>query len=244
MIRVGLSLDFDFFCYEDPSWDFGHTEISSIYQSSAVWALRYVHYDLERLSNIDKADFYPLDIFNQLKDRNLTIMDNAIAGFADSHKHAYDFFASYGDDIDLIINIDAHHDCWYYDDNSNIDGANWLTALRKKAIWVYPSWKNPELDENPYCDIEKIRWTDFDMKEENRVIAMFVCRSSAWVPPHYDVLYSKFVERISDRLYPKILQGVNPREDIDYQALAAQRIKLKKEMDAINTQSTNHTDEA
>ena len=47
MIKLGLSIDFDFFAFEDVMWQFGHTEDSAIYQSSAIWAIRYLHYDLE-----------------------------------------------------------------------------------------------------------------------------------------------------------------------------------------------------
>lgn len=233
-LRIALSIDFDFWSYESPDWDWGHTENSAVYQSSAVWSLRYIHNDLEREASVDKADFYPLDILKELKAKGLTLMDSAHVGFADSHKYAAKFFAPHMSDVDLIINIDAHHDCWPYEDGK-LDCGNWLTSLGKKATWVYPKWKDPMMDPDPVININSCSWKEFTMPDPNHVVAIFVCRSSAWVPPHFDNLYAKFAEKLSNTFYPVVLQGVTPREDIEYEALAFQRVAMKKRLDAINS---------
>jgi hypothetical protein len=241
-LRIALSIDFDFFSAEDPTWDFGHTENSAMYQSSAIWAMRYLHIDLEKEASIDKADFYPLDILKELKKKNLNLMDTAHVGLADSHKYALDFFSPNLSEIDLIVNIDAHHDCWPYENGEKIDCGNWLTAIGKKTTWVYPKWKDPMIDVDPAININAVTWKDFKIEEPNNVVSIFVCRSSAWVPPHFDNLYARFVEKFSDNFYPVILQGVQPREDLEYEALAVQREAMQKRIGEINTHPADNQD--
>ena len=103
-----------------------------------------------------------------------------------------------------------------------------------RATWVHPEWKDPANDSQPYCNIETTSWQNFGPLEDNEVVAMFVCRSSSWVPPHYDNLYTQFVAMLSDKYYPKILQSVSPREDLDYAALNTARRKLRASLNQGN----------
>jgi hypothetical protein len=226
ILKIGLSIDFDYFCFENPIWDFGHGEVNALFKSSALWAARYLHVDLNNEVTLDKADFNPADIIKELKLKGLNIIDGAKMGMADSHKYAYDFFNKYSNNIDAIVNCDAHHDCWPYDPKNKPDCGNWLTALGKPVKWIIPKWKNLEADEAPSIAIDKYTWDAFQIDIPNIVTAAFICRSSAWVPPHLDAAYSEFAGIMAENFYPVVLEPVSPREMLNYSALAKERDKL------------------
>lgn len=206
MKNIGLSIDFDFFCREDPNWQFGHSDKDSL----ATWASRYLHIDLIKETDIKKyADFEPSLILEKLKEKNLTILKNTILGIADDHSLAYGFFKRFNNN--LIINIDAHHDCWPIT-SEYIPCSNWLTRLNTDSITVYPKWKDINLDtEISKTNHKNIKWMDFEINESNMINCVFICRSPQWVAPHLDQEFYKMINNMIKILAPEYLQQIKPR---------------------------------
>jgi hypothetical protein len=227
LLKLGLSIDFDYWSFEDPAWDFGHSEVNPLFKTSSMWAVRYLHIDLIKETALDKTDFHPNEIIKQLKLKGLNIVNGITLAMADSHRHAYDFFSKNGAEIDAILHIDAHHDCWPYEEKNKPDCGNWLTALGKEVNWIIPKWKNIEADAAPSISINKYLWDSFQLDIPNVIVAAFICRSSAWVPPHLDEVYAEFAETMSENFYPQVIESVVPREDLNYRALAIEREKLQ-----------------
>jgi hypothetical protein len=231
-LRIGLSIDFDFFCYEDPAWDLGHNEDEHT-SSNAVWMSRYLHIDLQKECDIaSKADFEPIDVINRLDEKGIRILKNTPLGVADSHKYAYKYFQDMGNNLDLILNLDAHHDSWPMKDpdfdDSDVDCGNWVTALDLPTIWVHPNWADPKTLPDPISVKQSYAWKDFNFTDNNIVMGIFLCRSSAWVPPHLDDEFGEMLHELSKELYPEYLQYPKVRQGIDYKILARERKKIQR----------------
>lgn len=233
-IRIGLSIDFDFWARELPEWDLGHSENSVIMNSPIVWISRYLHIDLQKECDIGTyADFEPNDVINRLDEKGIRIIKNTTLGIADSHKFAYNYFNRMKDNLDLIINLDAHHDSWSIPDKwvaQDVDCGNWVTALGIENMWVYPTWKDPQTMPEPISVKHRYAWKDFNFTDNNIVMAIFLCRSSAWVPPHLDNDFGDLVETLSNEFYPQYLQNPLIRQGIDYKSLARERKKMQRQI--------------
>jgi len=231
-LRIALSIDFDFFSFENPEWDLGHSENAAIMSSPILWTARYLHIDLQKECDIgSKADFPPTDIINRLDEKGIRIPKNTNLAVADSHKHVYKYFNSMRNDIDLILNLDAHHDSWPIPTGfkvEEVDCGNWVTALGIENLWVYPTWKDPKVMPEPISVNHSYAWKDFNFVDNNIVMGVFLCRSSAWVPPHLDEEFGEMLHELSKELYPSYLEYPKIRQGIDYKILAKERRKMQK----------------
>lgn len=215
---IGLSIDFDFFCREDEGWEFGHSENGSEFKDIA-WTARYLHLDLVKECNPNVyADFLPEELLEKLEDRGLIIPPDCPLGIADSHLAAHSWFKS--EKLDMIVHIDAHHDAWPIP-KTGIDCGSWLTDFLIPTIAVYPKWKDPNIDPTPAREgVDIIRWSHFKMTQPNMVVKAFLCRSSAWVPPHLDVMFGDLVSVLSERMSPISLECIKPRPELDLKRIA------------------------
>lgn len=119
---------------------------------------------------------------------------------ADSHSLASNAMVLEG--VDKIWNFDAHHDCGYRpgEDADNlamgrVGCSNWglYAHLVQGAKFVqrYPRWKTRafEAEQAP-------SWVEARFEDPNEVTRtfdrVFVCRSSAWVPPWCDEAFEEF----------------------------------------------------
>ena len=198
-MKIGLSIDFDFFCREKQDWDWIHPLHKESY---TTWLLRYLNIDLQKECDPHKyADFNPVNMKSILSENGFDFSESQY-GVADNHVYAHSFFC-HDKQIKTIINFDAHHDCWPIYKNK-IDCSSWLTSLKNvKAVSVYPKWKDPYADSEPDRDVKIIKWKDFkNEKHKYKVLKTFICRSSPWVPPHLDSLFLKFVDSFTK--YPLI----------------------------------------
>ena len=234
-IRIGLSIDFDFFSFENPEWDLGHSESGAMANNPILWTARYLHIDLQKECDIGvKADFPPTDVINRLDERGIRIPKNTNLAVADSHKFAYEYFSPMRDSLDLIVNLDAHHDSWPVPKDfteKDVDCGNWITALGIPNIWIHPSWKDPLTLPEPVSVKNQYSWKDFNFTDDNIVMAVFLCRSSAWVPPHLDEEFGEMLHELSQELYPEYLQYPKIRQGLDYKILARERRKMQKALE-------------
>lgn len=222
MLKIGISIDFDFFVREDDEWGFGHNEKDR----TGIWTSRYLHVDLHRECDPKKyADFKPEDLLEKFKEKGILIPNDVPLGIADSHLRALKWFEN--DNLDLIINFDAHHDCWVIP-MGGPDCGSWLTALPFDAICVYPKWKDISIDPDPAKkNVKLLHWENFEMNEPNIVTKIFLCRSGAWVPPHLDDLFGDLIHNLSINTLPRYLESLEIRPELNYSQIE----KFRKEME-------------
>lgn len=224
--RVWLSVDWDFFCREEPEWDWGHTEthvhrVLSWDVRASTSLARGV--DLRKETSLKHATPTPGRFWKSLRRLGFTFDGTSRLGIADSHRHAYRFFAGAAGEVQ-IVHVDAHHDLFYSvdaldtsieQDDPRCDDWHLLTLLRGniRSLVVYPPWKG-------LCEWERLMdnilsvdtanawethrtlrkmadacvWGDPDVPATaGPVGAVFICRSSAWTPPWHDKAFNRFV---------------------------------------------------
>jgi hypothetical protein len=202
--QVDLSIDFDFFARELIEWDWGHGDTALF--ATMIWSARYAS-SVDVHAETDPAhwaDFRPVDLIEVLERRGLRMAppSDRPAMFWVSESHRALFTRLQGMPApDVLLHMDAHHDCWPYPDRREPDGVscgNWLTALLRRQQWrnvevIYtrPSWKE---ERERRCDgklhttkVREVVFSDWPGFEEPvQVRNIFLCRSAPWVPPHLD----------------------------------------------------------
>lgn len=191
---VDLSIDFDFFIREEYIWDFGHSEDSGF--TGISWMHRYDSLNLWTETALRTyADFMPYRMVQKLDEKNIRIPKGAHVIVADSHRHAFEVFRR--SPADVLVNIDAHHDC-FTGGHRPLDCGNWVMHLRGarkglKVQQVYPKWKDTDAERAPLAvmapDIYRTAAPNWDawagLPDVHEARTIFLCFSSAWVPPHH-----------------------------------------------------------
>ena len=84
-------------------------------------------------------------------------------------------------------------------DKNELNCGNWAYKLNKeKQILiqqVYPKWKNKEDENKPLCKVKFYKFKDLKFNFE-KVEAIFLAQSPAWVPPHFDKDFVKLVTEV------------------------------------------------
>jgi hypothetical protein len=189
---IGLSIDTDYFSYEDPSWDWGHNESNPIFSTPLIWYTRHAlqDQDLFEKCNVKHADVHPSDLFEELEGFGFKFHRKTKIGCGWSHKFAYDFFKKYKPEH--IINIDAHPDLWEYD---IIDCATWGYHL-KKELGIKYTWIAPKYTKSENTKKYKPRyWNSRLNKLGGEVGAVYICQSPAWVPPFNDTYFLDLLQQ-------------------------------------------------
>lgn len=221
-VNAALSVDYDFFCREDPMWDWGHQE-TPVFESGVAWWSRYRGLLLHKeTSQLKHADVLPERFWDRISSVfDLKNIERIL--LADSHRHAYAFFEGATTQPDFVINIDAHHDFWPIERMPGVQAENWAAHLydkwahATKFVQVYPKWKDPALDgptapRTPVIerDLASFMKSMGSMRKLNggkiRVRDLFICRSPSWVPPHLDKGLLKMIKQITD-MNPLAEQG-------------------------------------
>ena len=199
-----LSIDYDFFIREDPLWDFGHSEgLNAGPLGGAIWFSRYMALDLFEETDPDTyADFQPIQIVEALRQKGFAFPEEKIpVGVGDSHRHALEYLTRLGQP-DVLINIDAHHDC-YEPRGEEVECDTWLTEMIDKwgveVAQIYPGWKDQAWDPAPVRPMSIHAWPEWVPAKEGSplvVQGIYVSRSGTWVPPHHDPGFLDMVDRI------------------------------------------------
>lgn len=222
---VDLSIDFDFFVREKWIWDWGHGEDTTPgddLHNNFLWQVRYQTNMVHMYTAMDPAkhaDFQPtfMKLLGELALKKVMFVHGRTGefGYADSHQHAFPFFQNTKgrtqaerEPPDMLINLDAHHDCWNGDprDPNKVDCGNWLRRLtgtwgdKTKYLQVYPSWaEDIEKQGRVHVDLplQVTKWNDWTgLEVPHRVRHVFLCRSAGWVPPHLDPVFVKFLSQL------------------------------------------------
>lgn len=201
---IDVSLDFDFFFWDDPHWDWAHQE--TVFFLEAIWAIReqgmsVYGKSLETESTLGRADFGPTKLVEVLASKGLQVGKWTKVSIAESHADQYAL--SLKSRRNLVM-FDAHTDIWAHDD---VNCASWLWLLLKNhsikhATVVIPSWQDwyravpePEHTQLANC-IDIMKWNKYPGSSPVKVANLFICRSGCWVPPHHDELFREMVLKI------------------------------------------------
>lgn len=212
---IDLSIDFDFFSREDPMWDLGHNDENMMFQTNTIWNTRYERYDLHAETDQKTyVGFTSRELFGKMLSLGFDFKRFHVSrnsGIADSHKLAFDFFRnSRVAPPDVLLNIDAHHDAF---EGEGLNCGTWIPRLleywytnKTPRVWqVYPKWKDVDIDGPPHMTFDFInRWAAFEefigvLREKNETLQIrriFLCRSGAWVPPHFENEFVDLARRI------------------------------------------------
>ena len=208
-----LSIDWDYFIQEPDSneHDWTFTEESFFYE--AAWVTRRARVKglipeggkLPVVETLDLTRVMPF-IGSVMLFAELAEKQNYEIAIADSHKHLGHMLSD-KTDIELI-NIDAHHDLWYYskclseDDINCGNWGSWLIGQQRISSWtqIYPTWRKHSPEQNRR---EPMKWANRRTKLRMRHRAprlgkmafdlVYICRSSCWTPPEYDKMFNQFV---------------------------------------------------
>jgi hypothetical protein len=219
-----LTIDWDFFWREDPSWDFGHRE-SGPFWDTTIWQVRAVGgsmtgFDLR--AEMEKGiDPKPEDFWKLIQNAGFNLKDAELT-VSDSHMHAAEAFIGHINECDRIVNFDAHHDIAYPQpfckDYKYVRGL-WKKGMAEAGSWlglllhvfdfntdiVYPSWKGM-LDGKPR--IREARNVNFHVFGNGSqisggdVLALHIAKSPCWSPPWGDERFVSFVreaEKLTER---------------------------------------------
>lgn len=186
--KVLLTVDWDAFVPEDHAWDLGHHETDLFIDR--MWGLRGHLADKIKTSGEEQLFWKRVQNFFKLKPMGVTV--------SDSHVCAYSLLRDY--DYDLVINVDAHHDCWKAREDK-VDCATWGDAWlaekkTRRLIWVVPGWQDPDESPQHREQVTVVPLSSFerDWGSIPRVIkTMHICRSGCWTPPWLDEAFIAFV---------------------------------------------------
>lgn len=155
--KIWLSIDFDYFVREDPSWDFGHGE-SAMYMDF-LWAIRAGSclargMDLrEETSPRKYAVPTPREFWEKIAGLGFDFSGVKQASVADSHMYGFLAFDRRPQERTRIVHFDAHHDLGYRSiqkirkiiQQERADCSDWLFhTIRSRKVQtslVYPTWK-------------------------------------------------------------------------------------------------------
>jgi hypothetical protein len=191
-----LSIDWDYFFPNGTNYDWGHKESYLFYE--ALWEIRVASIDIvthePMLENFIPS--VPNNFWNQI----LASIPETLY-VADSHLQLYALVIEQLYETVEIDNLDAHHDCGYYEnqwDNGKgyIECGNWCEALLKlhlcrKSRTFYPKWRKNEPENNIKTKNTEVH---YGLPNLNNYDIIFMCRSSCWTPPWYDNQFKELID--------------------------------------------------
>lgn len=233
MDSICLSIDFDFWSFEDPNWDFVRNE-TELY-STAMWYHRCAGFatlgkDLTGEAVIEDSVVSPTDFLSLLEGKGFEFSERCRLFISDSHGYAYRSLMS-APRSSTIINVDAHHDMGYGDYEAKLssgytEAGSWLEALRRdrkdlKIHQIYPSWKTEALEEAADVEARGLENWSFSVLSSGdkleglsgMVSIVHICKSSAWVPPWHDKAFNRLVDAFEQVVGTAAVCGRNPAEE-------------------------------
>lgn len=194
-----LSVDFDYFFPVASSgrywqlYDWGHSEAHLPDLQQLLWQYRaagFIGFGLPLPATTNHSDFW----------HRFNIAKGAPLHLADSHRYASRLAGEFND----VWNFDAHHDCGYtrhpykaFLKTFAVDAGSWMYAhhFAGASLHVrYPTWKRRAMETEPAPQVPVDRQVD-NGKPLPPFDAVFICRSSAWVPTWVDADFFNFVDR-------------------------------------------------
>lgn len=211
-----LSVDFDYF-FPIPNdknmvfYDWGHKETIKFMQEG-IWQIRAAGFlrnnmELPKITGLEKM------FWNRFK-----FSPNTNLYISDSHSQIYR--VSNKNKLRECWNFDAHHDAYESEislaHNGRVDCQNWATAFHMAGIKLsqfYPEWETDWDKEKPMVPIKSQIDNNNVFKNvfKRPFDAVFVCRSSAWVPSWIEDSFWQFLDNCPIKTRVN-LDNMKPRE--------------------------------
>lgn len=203
-----LIVDWDYFFFINPLWDWGHNENHPPALQDALWHGRAADFLMrdKALPTVEAGwqDFWQGN--RLLFGSTLYVADSNVYAIAAIDR-------TFGHDLSNvgIWLFDQHHDSGYHGQESwdhaskyGLTCENWMLPLwlrqpgrRRNIHVVYPEHRDDAFDSEPQPAIPIDRRFVFDYQQEEFPAfydMVFVCRSGAWVPPWCDDQFNQFIE--------------------------------------------------
>ena len=211
---VDVSIDFDFFVRELPEWDFSHndTHPDPMLYKEKLWLARYATHRLYLWTDIPTyADFLPETLFAELcGDKGLKLGDprGRRIGVADSHRHAFEFFHAQWkltEPPQLLLNIDAHHDCYPIWTREMVEGER-LNQIHRKVLGAEMP-DDPLFDVAPGLNCENWITHLFDhWRDHTRIVQLY----PRWKPMQSEKPRERPIEAYHWKAWPGLDGARNP----------------------------------
>lgn len=213
-----VSVDWDYFLpHEIDTCDWGHNESNGFFYE-AIWPLRADNHFLTSDPTVkDRTAFDVIQVspkrvggfWDSIMPPTHTVFASCIC---DSHKNIVQWLEAIftSGETFRIINFDAHHDAGYAERGKSIlplNCGNWAAFLKDQKrlldyTVIYPEWRqaHPEFHDAapPYIDrIGHGKWKG----EPLCPLAIFLCRSSCWMPPWCDAGFIQLARKLRARTF-------------------------------------------
>lgn len=204
-MKTLLTIDWDFFVPEKPSYDLGHQESNFFLH---IWQSQMHLEEAMKTTGLEET-------FWECLVRHVDLKKTRGLFVSDSHVFAYSLMDN---DCELIINIDAHHDCWKQNHPGQVHCQDWLrvaltrgvAARKRKAIWIRPRWVTKYWKDVPPRFKQLTVENKLDaIPSDAEISTIHICRSGCWTPPWLDRKFIAFVRgayKHSRKLYPIDIQ--------------------------------------
>ena len=215
-----LDIDFDFFVRETVFHDFGCRE--SKFFMEAIWDIRFISAYANPFGesrDLTKELILDEEAMNDVLDFIKKCNDVKNWAISDSHLFAYKYIEDNAifSLFDGIVHIDRHSD--YNILKDNIHCGNWLRYIKERIpgkvpiYWISQSRNDLYFDKKLIQKVMKIKNKTF-LKSLNplKIEHIYLCRSSAWVPPWLDSAYFKFQGELEKLFGIPIYYEPIPRE--------------------------------
>jgi hypothetical protein len=183
-----LSIDWDYFFPDTSFYDWGANEENPIFLEQ-IWGLRCEHRNMKTKKSVltEMKPSVPKDFWNIVKNRPQLYV-------AESHVQMWKILREKCPVGVDVVNIDAHHDCGYYE-KDQIDCGNWGfyacdDGIARQVTVHYPSWR---LGQSEGYHLVKFR-AFYKLPAPANYCAVFICRSGCWTPPWHDHTFRKLVK--------------------------------------------------
>jgi hypothetical protein len=183
-----LSIDWDYFAPDIFQFDWGHMESSFFLEP--IWNFR--SHDISLINGERALDKIKPTGYIELLQKIITISPAKIM-IAESHSSIYEFIKYFKCKNLTVWNFDQHHDLGYHE-RATLQCDNWasiglLKGLIKEYKLIYPKWRK-EIPEKLPWDITPI----YDVPDDlPGFVAVFICRSGAWMPTWCDDKWLEFI---------------------------------------------------
>lgn len=241
-----LSIDWDYFCNENPLWDLGHRENQMFL--NFMWQTRGC------LAGEMKTSGQEVGFWSRI--REIVDPQSYEIHVSESHLSAYRLVER--EEGPLIL-VDAHHDCWPFalrgKDKWLMECSNWVSAwirigktygVERQVFWVAPSKEAASLYEGKIQKEVRKNVLTTTMDELARTLSFFVkqkvniihaCRSGCWTPPWLDKSWLAFLKASQleiKAMDPEPWDGIRERwTESDLQNAIALDTQLRRKLQVI-----------
>ena len=98
----------------------------------------------------------------------------------------------------------------------DINSGSWMDMFvgERKIHQLFPKWKPKKEWDVESLQINPQHYSEFQLKENTHVASLVLCRSSHWLPPHYDPLFFKLATALKEICYTNFIEKMHDRMEL------------------------------